>query len=676
MDRLRHLKNYKVVLGAMAVTIIMLFILHEVAGMVGLILAAFAIYEIIKREEMRESEEIKNIENLCEDFDSAAQDSIFNMPFPLILTDEKGKINWYNPALLKLIDKPDAVGKMVEDIIPNFDFEKLIEEDDEKEKPEIIELDDKHYRIYKNRVDKTDGTTIYLFYFVDNTEFDKLLEKYENKKVGFGHVYIDNYDEIGLGKKGYLKSVIIAEVENNIINYFKEKNAVIRRYDDDKYLVVFNQLTLDDMVEDRFSILDTIREIGQKNDSTITLSIGISETLVSLPESYEESRIAVDLALGRGGDQVVLRTKDGHEFFGGRTQAREKRNRVRSRVIGNSLKNLVEEASDIFIMGHKNADMDAIGSSIGMLGVVRRMGKDGYIILNESNPSIEIIMKEMEQKAPELYEYVIDSDEAIENADKLKSLVIQLDTHKPYMAEEPRMFELVDKVVVIDHHRKGNDAIEDTVLSYIEPYASSTSELITEILEYMDPDMDLSTFEAEAMMAGIVVDTKNFTFQTGVRTFEAASILRRHGANPTEVSKFFNDNVDTVRMRAKVVHDADIIKGRIAVSKLDADLDSNVLIAAQAADSLLNIVGVDASFVLTEVDDQIHISGRSNGEISVQLILEKIGGGGHLVSAATRLDMSMDEAYDMLIKAIEEYFDEIEEKENKKDEDNTTEGSR
>lgn len=674
MDRFKHLKNYKIVLGSTAVIVIMLFILNEVAGMVGLILAIAGLYEISTREEAAEQSEIETIENLCEDFDSAAQDSVFNMPFPLVLTDEKGIIKWYNPALLKQINESNAVGKEVETIIEGFNFEEKLE----VEEPLTIKLNDKNYLLYKNRIDKTDGTTIYLFYFVDNTEYDNLLEKYNDKKVGFGHIYIDNYDEIGLGKKGYIKSVILAEVRNTVINYFTEKGAVIRRYDNDKFMAVFNQLTLEEMIEDRFSVLDTVREIGEKSDSTITLSVGISETLVSLPESFDESRIAVDLALGRGGDQVVLRTKEGHEFFGGRTQAREKRNRVRSRVIGNSLKNLIEEASTIYIMGHKNADMDAIGSAIGMLGSVRRMGQEGFIILNETNPSIDIIVREMKKRAPELYQYVISSEEAIENADKLQSLIIQLDTHKPYLAEEPRMFEIVDKVVNIDHHRKGNDAIENPVLSYVEPYASSTSELVIEILEYMDPDMNLTTFEAEAMLAGIVVDTKNFTFQTGVRTFEAASILRRLGANPTEVSKFFNDNIDTVRMRAKVVHDAKIIRNKIAVSKFEGHFKSNVLIAAQAADSLLNIVGVDASFVMTELDDgEIHISGRSNGELSVQLILEKMGGGGHLVSAATRLkDVTMDEAYDMLIDAIDDYFDETEEKENVKDEDNTTEGSR
>ena len=672
MEKFRHLKEYKFVLSILIIIIVMLFILNEVAGFVSLILAGVILFDIANKREELQLRETAQIEKLCENFDSAAQDSVFNMPFPLVLTDDLGNINWYNPPLLKLLGEQDAVGEHIDEIIDGFVFEKLkVNEIRQSE----IHVFDANYNLFHNRVEKTDGEVIHIFYFVDNSKYDQLREKYTDRKIGFGHIYIDNYDEIGLGKKGYLKSVIIAEVENKIMEYFTSKDAIVRRYDDDKYIAVFNQVSLRTMINERFSILDIVREIGKQNDSTITLSIGISETLDSIPESYEESRAAVDLALGRGGDQVVVRTKEGHEFFGGRTQAREKRNRVRARVIGNSLANLVEEASEIFIMGHKNADMDSIGSAIGMLGAVRRMEKEGFIVLNEVNPSIKIIMDAMKREALEINEFIIDSDQAIDMAQKSKSLIIMLDNHKIYMAEEPRLFNMVDKVVVIDHHRRGNDGIENAVLSYIESYASSTSELVTEILEYMDPDMNITTFEAEAMMAGIVVDTKNFTFQTGVRTFEAASILRRNGANPIKVNKFFHEDLDTVRSRAKVVHDADIVRDEIAIAKLDEEGNSNVLIAAQAADSLLNIVGVNASFVLVHKEDYIHISGRSTGEISVQLILEKLGGGGHLVSAATQVyNVTMEEAYNKLLQAIDIYYEEIEKKENT-NEDNIIEGS-
>lgn len=669
MDRLKTLNKYKLTIFFLVLIVIALFVLNDVLGILGLVLAVLIVFEIVYRYEELESKENENIMRLCENLDSAAQDSIFNMPFPLVLTKENGTIDWYNPSLLKLIDEQQVVGAEIDQALEGFSFSDVL-----KDKQKEIKLEKNNYVIYKNKVKKSDGNVLYVFYFVDNTEFDVLRKKYKDSKVGFAHVYIDNYDEIGLGKKGYIKSVIAADIEKIIMAYFTGNGGIVRKYDDDKYLVAFNNVSLEEMVKDKFSILDQVREIGLQNESTITLSIGISKALESIPESYEESRVAVDLALGRGGDQVVLRTKDGHEFFGGKTQAKEKRNRVRARVIGNSLKNLIEESTDVYIMGHKNADMDAIGSAIGMLGSVTRLGKPGYIVLNEVNPSIKIIMDQLQAQSPDLFKKVIKSEEALENANKTTSLLICLDNHKHLLTEEPRLFDIIDKVVIIDHHRKGNDAIENYVLSYIEPYASSTAELVTEILEYIEKNLEISQFEAEAMMAGIVVDTKNFTFQTGVRTFEAASVLRRHGADPTKVNKLFNEDMDTVRLRARVIHDADIIREEIAISTLDEDVDSNILIAAKAADSLLNIVGISASFVLTLKDDMVHISGRSSGDISVQLILEKLGGGGHLTSAATQLkNTSLEKAYDMLVKAIDEYYEDLK-GEEKEDENNITEG--
>ncbi|MDO5028121.1 MAG: DHH family phosphoesterase [Bacillota bacterium] len=669
MDRLKKLSKYKLTILLLVIIVIALFALNDVAGLVGLVLAVIIVFEILYRYEELESKENDTVMRLCENLDSAAQDSIFNMPFPLVLTDEKGLVDWYNPSLLKLIDQQQAVGLEVDQAIEGFSFDQVLEG-----KQEQIYLKDKNYLIYSNKVKKQDGKILYVFYLVDNTDFEKLKTDFNNRKVGFAHVYIDNYDEIGLEKKSYIKSVIVADIEKEIMAYFTGNQGIVRKYEDDKYLVVFNNLSLENMVKDKFSILDKIRDIGLQNESTITLSVGVSQALESIPESYEESRIAVDLALGRGGDQVVLRTKEGHEFFGGRTQAKEKRNRVRARVIGNSLRNLIEESSEVYIMGHKNADMDSIGSAIGMLGSVKRLGKPGYIVLNEVNPSIKIIMEQLQAQSPDLYENVIKSSQAFENAKKTSSLLICLDNHKIMLTEEPRLFEIIDKVVIIDHHRKGNDAIENFVLSYIEPYASSTAELVTEILEYMEKNLAIDQFEAEAMMAGIVVDTKNFTFQTGVRTFEAASVLRRHGADPTRVNKLFNEDMDTVRLRARVIHDADIIRGEIAIAILDQDVDSNILIAAKAADSLLNIVDVSASFVLTVKDDMVHISGRSSGDISVQLILEKLGGGGHLTSAATQLKgVNLEQAYQMLISAIDQYYEDLE-REEKENEDNTTEG--
>ena len=330
----------------------------------------------------------------------------------------------------------------------------------------------------------------------------------------------------------------------------------------------------------------------------------------------------------------------------------EKRNKVKARVIGEALKQLIDRSENVYIMGHKNPDMDAIGAAIGCLRATLNRNKEGYIVLEKSNPSIDNLIDRMKEEEPELYEKVISRETAL-NRIKHSSLLVVVDNHKPSFTECPEL------IVVIDHHRRGKEFVEDPVLSYVEPYASSTCELITEMLTYMSDDLNLTHFEADALMSGIVVDTKNFSFQTGVRTFEAASVLKRAGANMIKVKALFQDDLDTMLYRAEVIHNTKIIHDNIAVSRFNKSANNSVLVAAQAADALLDINGIDASFVLTINDGKTHISGRSRGEIvSVQLILEKIGGGGHLNMAGAQLDTTdLDEAEKTLIDAIEEYLE-------------------
>lgn len=672
MKNFKVLEDFIIPLGLMAILVIILFILKPVIGFFGLIILLVSGYFLYEKSVELSKKQVEIIENLNRNFESASSDMVFNMPFPVVLLNEDSEVLWYNQPFLKIVNDDSLVNKNIDKIIDDIDVKFV---DDDRESTRTIDLDGTYYRVYKNNVEKNNGDTISILYFVDDTDYIDVKNICNDMRICFGSVYIDNYDEIGAGKKGYHKSVITSEVENIILEYFTQMGGVVRKYDDEKYLVIANSVSLISMIEDKFSLLDRVRDIGTENESTISLSIGMSDAIDDITLAYEQSREAVDLALGRGGDQVALRVKDGYEFFGGKTQAKEKRNRVRARVIGNSLSNLIDESNRIFIMGHKNADLDAIGADIGMLGVVMRKNKEGYIVLNSSNPGIKVILEEMEKTAGDFYDKIIDSEEALSLADKTTSLVISVDNHKTVISEEPRLLDIVDDVVIIDHHRKGEDAIKDPVLSYVEPYASSTCELITEILEFMDDNLDLSEFEACAMLAGIVLDTKNFTSKTGVRTFEAASILRRQGADPAKVNHYFNNDIDTVRLTTKVIHNANILDDKIAISKLEEDVDSGILIAAQAADSLLNIRGIDASFVLTDMGDYIHVSGRSNGNVSVQIILEKLGGGGHLTSAACQIrDHSIDESYDMLVSAIRDYYEDlkIQEEEN---EDYFTQGS-
>lgn len=665
MDRFKPLREELHILVLLIVMVGMLFFYKPILGGVGLLIAIVIMADILAKQKTRLEQEKTLIRDLQSDFDSAAQDAIFNMPFPLILTDDQGIIKWYNQEFYRLIDDKSVVGEDIKEVLPTIDLEGL---DDTLNKRDIT-IDTNNFVLYNNKVEKSSGENINLFYFVDDSKYQKMEEFSKNHQIGFGHVYIDNYDEIGLGRKGYVKSLTVSKVDTHIMDYFSKMGAIVRKFDDDKYLIIYNRESLKLMMNDRFSILDRVRETEDKDTEVVTLSMGLSDTLYNIQEAYEESRVAIDLALSRGGDQTVVSTEDGQQFFGGTTQAREKRNRVRARVIGNTLKTLIETHENIFIFGHKNADMDAIGSAIGMLGAVRRQNKEAYIVLNEINPSISIIMSAFKEEEPENYERVITTEEALDMADFKKSMIILLDNHSRDFAEAPELIDAIETVVIIDHHRKTVGAIEDPILSYIEPYASSTAELITEILEFIEPGRELSTFQAEALMAGIVVDTKNFSFQTGVRTFEAASRLRRSGANVTEVMRYFEDNYETAKMRAKVIEGSELIGGEITIGILDDISDVSILVAAQAADELLRIQGVNASFVISRTPEYIHISGRSTGEVSVQLILEKLGGGGHLVSAATQLyDVDIEEARQMLEEAIDEYYIEMKEKE---DESNT-----
>ena len=492
---------------------------------------------------------------------------------------------------------------------------------------------------------------------MDNTAYQNLKDKYTDEFAIVAKVEVDNFDEAISSAPSEIRPLLIAEIDSTISQYFEEYDALVRKSDEDLYLVVMNFKSLRAIKEKRFDILDDLRDLNKGNSIPITLSIGVSSFGLNFKDAYIESDSSLDLALGRGGDQAVVKVDDNYEFFGGKSKAMEKRNKVKARVIGEALKQLIDRSENVYIMGHKNPDMDAIGAAIGCLRATLNRNKEGFIVLEKSNPSIDNLIDRMKEEEAETYEKLISRETALSNI-KHSSLLIIVDNHKPSFTECPDLLEKTNQIVVIDHHRRGKEFVDNPVLQYVEPYASSTCELITEMLTYMSNDLNLTHFEADALMSGIVVDTKNFSFQTGVRTFEAASILKRAGANMLKVKALFQDDLDTMVYRAEVIHNTKMIHDNIAVSRFDKESNNSVLVAAQAADALLDINGIDASFVLTINDGKVHISGRSRGEVvSVQLILEKIGGGGHLNMAGAQLDTTdLDEAEKILINAIDEYL--------------------
>ena len=510
----------------------------------------------------------------------------------------------------------------------------------------------------ENKSENKEGRSV-LLYFVDNSAYKNLKDKYTSQYPIIAKIEVDNFSEAVSSAPSEIRPLLIAEIDSTISQYFEEYDALVRKMDEDLYLVVMTYKSLTILKDKRFDILDDLRDLNKGNSIPITLSIGVSSFGLNFKDAYLEADSSLDLALGRGGDQAVVKVDDNYAFFGGKSKAVEKRNKVKARVIGEALKQLIDRSENVYIMGHQNPDMDAIGAAIGCLRATLNRNKEGFIVLEKSNPSIDNLIDRMKEEEPELYAKVISRETAM-NTIKHSSLIILVDNHKPSFTEYPDLLKATGQIVVIDHHRRGKEFVENPVLTYVEPYASSTCELITEMLTYMSDDLNLTHFEADALMSGIVVDTKNFSFQTGVRTFEAASVLKRAGANMLKVKALFQDDFDTMLYRADVIHNTKIIHDNIAVSRFEKAAKNSVLVAAQAADALLDINGIDASFVLTINDGKTHISGRSRGEVvSVQLILEKIGGGGHLNMAGAQVDTEdLDEAEKILIEAIDEYLEE------------------
>lgn len=650
---------YLIVAGAMAIVIA---IYKPVLGVIFLLMVAYLVYFAFSETRRKNQEIDEYIKGLSDLFESVTKRAIFNMPFPLVLIDDKGTIIWYNTPFLRMIVEEDILNARIYDLVPGFNLDGILK----SESPTPISYDSRDYLIFPNYVDSkklvdTSSKTIIL-YWVDNTDYVNLEKTYKDEETILALAYVDNYDDVKNNTPDINRPLLLAEIDKNITEYFSRYNGLVRKYENDKYLIILDHKSLEKIQEKRFDILDNIRELDYGNKIPITLSIGVSATGVNFIEAHDNARVAIDIALGRGGDQGVLNKNGAFEFYGGKSKAMEKRNKVRSRVIGYALRQLIDQSDQVFVMGHKNPDMDSLGSAIGILRGIDNRGKSGYIILNEENPSIKNLLDKLKEKQPALLEKIV-STESAEDLISGDSLIIMVDNHKPSFSEAPELLALTKKVVIIDHHRRGAEFVENPVLTYLEPYASSTSELVTEILSYMSDNINLTKFEAEALLAGIMVDTNNFSNQTGVRTFEAASILKREGADTITVKQLFRENHETFIYRAGVIKSSKIIKDKIAIGFLEEELENGVLVAAQSANELLDINGVLASFVLTPNNGKIHISGRSLGEISVQLILESLGGGGHLTSAGAQLSgVTLLKAEEHLINAIDKYFKEGEAK--------------
>lgn len=655
-------ENIIAIVALPVIASLVIFYYNQILGSIAIILT-IVLFFFVRNINRKKKDDFQNyVDEMNVSFDIITKNVVFEMPFPIAIVEDDRTIKWHNTYFRDLFDNKSIVGSDIEKFLP--DFSDVDFKEDGMTLPRNISIDDKILQFYYQTItNEENGKTQTFLYGIDNTYDESIKQLFKDKRLVFYSVFIDNYEDIRNSTESVERPQVLGEIDRVINEYFKKYNCLIRKYENDRYMVISEYQDYRNIYETKFSILDGVRNIEKGNTLPPTLSIGVGIAGANPADIYSDSREAVDIALSRGGDQAVVKLEDNYEYFGGKTRAIEKTSKVRSRVISQALRRMIQSSPDIYIMGHNNPDMDSFGSSLGVYEGTLDMGKEVYIVLNEVTRPIENMYDRVTTELSELKGNILTESEALSKISP-QSLIIVTDNHRKNSTEAPSLLDKSDNIFIIDHHRRGKDYIENATISYIEPYASSASELVTEILSYLDEDFKARTPIAESLLAGITVDTKNFVYQTGVRTFEAASVLKRWGADSVYIKRMFKDDFEIVKYKSEVIADSFIVNDFIAIAHFKRDIDGSTLIASQAADDLLNIKGVKASFVLTISNNKIHISGRSLGDISVQLILERIGGGGHLTAAATQLDMTMENAEDMLRKAINEYLREEEENES------------
>ena len=642
---------YSFLYGLMGITVVLLGLLayyNWILSVVGGILAAipFTFILILSQREKKEIEDY--IATLSYRVKKVGEEALMEMPIGIVLINDDYYIEWANPFISSCFSEDKLIGRSLYDVA-----ESLVPLIKQEVETEVITMYDRKFRVILKREEK-------LLYFLDITEQAVIEKLYEEERTVIALIYLDNYDDVTQGIDDATRSNLNNSV-TAILNKWAQDNGVfLKRISSDRLVAVFNEQILHELEKGKFTILDEVRDVTAKQNIALTLSIGVGSGVPSLPELGALAQSSLDLALGRGGDQVAIKQQNGKvKFFGGKSNPVEKRTRVRARVISHALKELVIESEKVFIMGHKSPDMDAIGASIGILKVVQANDREGYIVVDfqDIDTGVSRLMDEI-RKNEGLFSRFISPEQAMEIATD-DSLLVIVDTHKPSMVIEERLFSKIDHVVVIDHHRRGEEFINHPLLVYMEPYASSTSELVTELLEYQPKKGKVEMLEATALLAGIIVDTKSFTLRTGSRTFDAASYLRSRGADTVLVQKFLKEDLQTYIQRAKLIENVTYAYDGIAIAKGNESETYHQVFIAQAADTLLTMEDIKASFVISRRSENvIGISARSLGEINVQIIMEILGGGGHLTNAATQLTgISLDEAEQQLALAIDEYME-------------------
>ncbi|GFI23677.1 cyclic-di-AMP phosphodiesterase GdpP [Lachnospiraceae bacterium] len=583
-----------------------------------------------------------------------------DLELPHVLMDEEGRIIWTNAAFDQVIHKEKGYRKSITTVFSTITKEKFnFEREAEMELPyegheyvfkmKRISIDDvlDNAEVVENAGNENFLIAGYLF---DETALKHALKECDDQSVVVGMIYIDNYDEALESVEDVRRSLLMALIDRKINKYIASIDGIVRKTEKDKYLVIMRKKALGILKESRFELLEDVKTVNIGNEMAVTVSIGVGVDASTYAQNAEFARTAIDLALGRGGDQAVVKSPDSIVYYGGKSQQIEKNTRVKARVKANALQEIITSKDKVLIMGHRLADADAFGAAVGISCIARALGRKPHIVINDITSSVKPLAELFRDR--NLYEedFIIGSTEALESADSSTVLVV-VDVNKPSITECPDLIRSCKTVVVLDHHRQSSEVIENATLSYVEPYASSTCEMVAEVLQYIAGTVKVRSNEADCMYSGIMVDTNNFTAKTGVRTFEAAAFLRRYGADVTRVRKMFRDGALEYKAKAETIRNAEIYKNAYAMGICPAEgLESPTEIGAQAANELLGINGIKASFVVTEYNGKIYISARSIDEVNVQIIMERLGGGGHMNIAGAQLTDTTPERAVFVVK--------------------------
>ena len=595
------------------------------------------------------------------------------LALPYAIMDMQGRMIWSNKMFAQLTGKDQFYQKNVSTIFPDITTNKLPVSEEHEISEVSTQFGDRIYRISMQRIvldaavassrllaNLPETTSLIAMYLYDETELKDYIQANEDNKLVVALAYLDNYEEALESVEDVRRSLLIALIDRKITKYFSNYGGLVRKLEKDKYFLIMRQSSLEALKVQKFHILEEVKTVNIGNEMTVTLSIGIGLNAATYLQNYEYSRIAIEMALGRGGDQVVIKNGDSITYFGGKAQQMEKTTRVKARVKAQALKEFMSTKERVVVMGHKITDVDALGAAIGIYRAGKTLGKPVHIVVNDPSTSIRPLMAGYMNNPDYEPSMFIDHDQAMELVDN-DTVVVVVDTNKPSYTECEELLYMTRTIVVLDHHRRGNEVIQNAVLSYVEPYASSTCEMVAEILQYFSDDLRLRNIEADCIYAGIMIDTNNFITRAGVRTFEAAAFLRRSGADMTRVRKMLRDNIDSYKAKAEAVRTAEIYRGCFAIAKCPSEgLESPTVVGAQAANELLNIAGVKASFVLTTYNKEVYVSARAIDEVIVQVMMEKLGGGGHINIAGAQVKESIEEVEHMIREIIDELYQEDE----------------